>query len=177
MRKDNTSYEIAICALMAALAIVFMLLSSLIPVLTYVSPMLASLTLIPVLYESGKKYAWMTWGVTTALALMLCADREAALFSLFLGYYPIIKPGLDRIKTKPHRVMTKLVVFTTAISFMVLTLTFAVGLNDLKEDLWLNIAFYTMMIAVLFLFDRTYSSMTVLYEKRLRRLLVRHEYR
>ena len=77
MRKDNTSYEIAICALMAALAIVFMLLSSLIPVLTYVSPMLASLTLIPVLYEFGKKYAWMTWGVTTALALMLCADREA----------------------------------------------------------------------------------------------------
>ena len=97
MRYRNTAYRTSFCALMAALGAAFMLTGNLIPVLTYVSPMLAGMTLIPVLYEFGKKSAWMTWAVTAALAMMLCADREEAFFYLFTGFYPIIKPDLDRI--------------------------------------------------------------------------------
>ena len=75
MNRKSSSYRLAFCALLAALGTAFMLSGNLIPVLTYVSPMFASLTLIPVLREFGKKYAWMTWAVTAALAMMLCADR------------------------------------------------------------------------------------------------------
>ena len=173
MNKKSPAYRLAFCALLAALGTAFMLSSNLIPVLTYVSPMFASLTLIPVLREFGKKYAWMTWAVTAALALMLCADREAAFFYLFIGYYPIIKPDLDRIRSRPARILVKLAVFTAAIALMVLSLLFVVGLNDIREALSWNIAFYTMMIAVMFLFDRTFASMTILYEKRLRPVLMR----
>ena len=173
MNRKSSSYRLAFCALLAALGTAFMLSGNLIPVLTYVSPMFASLTLIPVLREFGKKYAWMTWAVTAALALMLCADREAAFFYLFIGYYPIIKPDLDRIRSGPARILVKLAVFTAAIALMVLSLLFVVGMNDIREALTWNIAFYTMMIAVMFLFDRTFASMTILYEKRLRPVLMR----
>ena len=173
MRRKNSAYRISLCALMAALGTALMLCSNLIPILTYVSPLLASLTLIPVLYEFGKKYAWMTWAVTAGLALMLCADREAAFFYLFIGYYPIIKPDLDRIKTKSLRAAAKLAVFAAAISMMVLVLTFVVGVTDIRAEIWLNVIFYVMMIGVMFLFDRTYGAMAILYEKRLRRLLMR----
>lgn len=167
------AYRLSFCALMAALGTAFLLAGNLIPVLTYVSPLLASLTLIPVLYEFGKKYAWMTWAVTAALALILCADREEALFYLFIGYYPIIKPDLDRIRPKAGRVLAKLAVFAAAITVMALCLTFVIGVSDLREEFWLNAVFYVLMIGVLFLFDRSYASMTALYERRLRRLLVR----
>ena len=82
MRQKNhaMAFRLSLSSLMAALGTVLMLSSNLIPVLTYVAPMLASLTLIPILSEFGKKYAWMTWGVTALLALLLCADREAAFF-------------------------------------------------------------------------------------------------
>ena len=80
MRQKNhaMAFRLSLSSLMAALGTVLMLSSNLIPVLTYVAPMLTSLTLIPILSEFGKKYAWMTWGVTALLALLLCADREAA---------------------------------------------------------------------------------------------------
>lgn len=171
--SSNSAYRLSFCALMAALGTAIMLCSNLIPILTYASPLFASLTLIPVLYEFGKKYAWMTWAVTTALALILCADREAALFYLFLGYYPIIRPDLDRIRPKAARVLAKLGVFAAGIGLMVLSLTFVVGVQDFKEEMWLNIAFYVMMVGIMFLFDRTYAAMTIVYEKRFRRLVVR----
>ena len=99
-KNHATAFRLSLSALMAALGTVLMLSSNLIPVLTYVAPMLASLTLIPILSEFGKKYAWMTWAVTALLALLLCADREAAFFYLFIGWYPILKPALDRISSR-----------------------------------------------------------------------------
>ena len=173
MSGKTHAYRISFCALMSALGTAFMLASNVIPILTYVSPLMVSLTLIPVLYEFGKKYAWMTWAVTTALALILCADREAALFCLFVGYYPIVRPDLERIRSRPARVLAKLAFFAAAITLMVLSLTFVIGINDIKEQLWLNLAFYVLMVGVMFLFDRTYGAMAILYEKRLRRLLTR----
>ena len=114
MRQKNhaMAFRLSLSSLMAALGTVLMLSSNLIPVLTYVAPMLASLTLIPILTEFGKKYAWMTWGVTALLALLLCADREAAFFYLFIGWYPILKPILDRISSRTMRILTKLLLFT-----------------------------------------------------------------
>ena len=61
-KNHAMAFRLSLSALMAALGTVLMLSSNLIPVLTYVAPMLASLTLIPILTEFGKKYAWMTWG-------------------------------------------------------------------------------------------------------------------
>ncbi len=163
MRYRNTAYRTSFCALMAALGAAFMLTGNLIPVLTYVSPMLAGMTLIPVLYEFGKKSAWMTWAVTAALAMMLCADREEAFFYLFTGFYPIIKPDLDRIRSKSLRFLAKLAVFTVSIACMVLILLFVVGMTDIREELWLSLLFYAMMIGLMFLYDRTCAVMTLVY--------------
>ena len=123
-KNHAMAFRLSLSALMAALGTVLMLSSNLIPVLTYVAPMLASLTLIPILTEFGKKYAWMTWGVTAGLALLLCADREAAFFYLFIGWYPILKPKLDRIPSRPVRILSKLALFTAV---------FAVFTADLRD--------------------------------------------
>ena len=174
-RQQNhaMAFRLSLSALMAALGAVLMLSSNLIPVLTYVAPMLASMTLIPILSEFGKKYAWMTWAVTALLALLLCADREAAFFYLFIGWYPILKPALDRLPSRPLRVLAKLALFTLVFVLLFVLLTFVMGLEDMKSEMLLSIAVYAMLVVTMLLFDRVYERMTLLYERRLRDRLIR----
>ena len=175
MKQNNTSpaFRIALCALMAALGTVLMLSSNLIPILTYVAPMLASLVLIPVLYEFGPRYAWMTWAVTAALALLLCADREAAFFFLFVGYYPILKPRIDRLRSKTLRVLVKLFLFAAVFILLFVILAFVMGLEDIRGEMLLSLAVYAVLTVTMMIFDRVCGTMTILYERRLRERLFR----
>ena len=172
-KNHAMAFRLALSAMMAALGTVLMLSSNLIPVLTYVAPMLASLTLIPVLTEFGKKYAWMTWGVTALLALLLCADREAAFFYLFIGWYPILKPTLDHISSGAIRILSKFLLFTLVFVLLFVLLTFVMGLEDMKSEMLLSIAVYAMLVATMLLYDRMYERMALLYERRLRDRLIR----
>ena len=172
-QKDSPAYRLSLSALMAALGAVLMLCGNLIPILTYVSPMLASLTLLPVLREFGKKYAWMTWGVTALLALLLCTDRESAFFYLFIGWYPILKPSLDRIRSGPVRILVKLLLFTAVFLLLFTLLTFVLGLEDMKSEMLLSLAVYAMLVLTMLMFDRVYGRAALIYEKRLRDRLLR----
>lgn len=85
---------------MAALAVVIMSMGTLIPVATYVCPMLCALVLQLVLKICGKRIAWAWYGAVSLLSLLMAPDKEAAAIFLALGFYPIVKPGLDRRKGK-----------------------------------------------------------------------------
>ena len=171
-KNHAMAFRLSLSALMAALGTVLMLSSNLIPVLTYVAPMLASLTLIPILTEFGKKYAWMTWGVTAGLALLLCADREAAFFYLFIGWYPILKPTLDRIPGKAFRFLVKLAAFTLDFLLLFLLLSFVLGLEDFRSEMLLSAAVYGMLVFSMLLFDKIYERAVILYAVRLRQKLL-----
>ena len=83
---------------MAALAVVIMCLGGLIPIATYVCPVICTLLLSVVLKRCGKRDAWAWYGAVSVLCLLMAPDKEAAAVFLFLGYYPIVKPVLDRKK-------------------------------------------------------------------------------
>ena len=90
----------ALGGLLAALAVVIMSMGTLIPVATYVCPMLCTLVLQLVLKICGKRIAWAWYGAVSLLSLLMAPDKEAAAIFLALGFYPIVKPGLDRRKGK-----------------------------------------------------------------------------
>lgn len=90
----------ALGGVMAALAVVIMCMGGLIPVATYVCPMLCALLLQVVLKLCGGRVAWAWYGAVSILSLLMGPDKEAAAVFLFLGYYPIVKPKLDRMKGK-----------------------------------------------------------------------------
>jgi hypothetical protein len=158
---------------MAALGAVLMLCGNLIPILTYAAPMLSSLTLLPILREFGKKYAWMTWGVTALLALLLCTDRESAFFYLFVGWYPIVKPSLDRIRARPVRILVKLVLFTAVFLLLFALLTFVMGLEDMRSEILLSLVVYALLVLSMLLFERVYDRAALIYDRRLRDKLLR----
>ena len=82
----------------AALAIVIMCLGGLIPIATFVCPMICMLILHLIRKLCGNRIAWAWYGVVAILSVLLGPDKEAAAVFVFLGYYPIIKPKIDRFK-------------------------------------------------------------------------------
>ena len=90
--------QIALGGVMAALAVTIMSLGGLIPVATYVCPMLCAMLQFFVLLFCGKRIAWAWYGAVALLCLLLAPDKEAAAVFAFLGYYPIVKPMLDKRK-------------------------------------------------------------------------------
>jgi hypothetical protein len=97
MHKTNAK-QIAMGGVFAALAIVIMCLGGLIPIATFVCPMICMLILHLIRKLCGNRIAWAWYGVVAILSVLLGPDKEAAAVFAFLGYYPIIKPKIDRIK-------------------------------------------------------------------------------
>lgn len=97
MRK---SYPVALGGVLAALAVVIMTLGGMIPVATYVCPVLCSVLLFFVIRFCGNRIGWAWFIAVTILSLLLSPDKEAAAVFTALGYYPIIKPKMDKSRLK-----------------------------------------------------------------------------
>ena len=173
-KKENSpAYVIAFCSLMAALGAALMTMGGMIPVMTYCSPLLAGVLLIPVMREHGSKWAWLVWIVTAALSLILSVDKEAALFYLFLGYYPILKRLLDRVKPAVLALLLKLVFFALALGLMYGLIYYVfrldIGMEELEElGRYAGAAFFLMLVLVMLIYDKTLANLALLYEYRLR---------
>lgn len=98
MRKS--AYSMALGGVLAALAVVIMSMGTLIPGATYVCPLLCMLLLRQVHRVCGSRLAWAWYAAVAILSALMAPDKEAAAVFVFLGYYPIIKPWLDRRRLK-----------------------------------------------------------------------------
>ncbi len=94
------SYDIALGGILAALAVVIMALGTMIPVATFVCPMLCMVLLRVVCKKCGSRIGWAWFGAVSVLSLLLSPDKEAAAVFAALGCYPIIKPKMDSLPIK-----------------------------------------------------------------------------
>ena len=121
----------ALGGVMAALALVVMCLGGMIPLATYVCPMFCAVLLMVVLKLTNSRVAWAWYGAVSILSMLLGPDKEAAAVFVFLGYYPILKPWLDKRKLA---ILWKLVLFNAAIFAMYSVLIYIFGLADLAAE-------------------------------------------
>ena len=161
-------YTILLSAVLAA-----MLLGGVIPLATFCCPALAGLVLVPVLAESGKKWALCAYAAIAALSLMLSPDKESALLFAFLGYYPVLKVRLDGMKHRPLRLLAKLAVFNLAAGAALLAVAYLLGMDAvLAEYRELGriggIAFAVLANVTMLLYDRLLPIAQMVYLKKLR---------
>ena len=133
----------ALGGMLAALAVVMMSLGTIIPVATYVCPMLCALLLQGVLKTCGSRIAWAWYGAVALLSVLLAPDKEAAGVFVFLGYYPIVKPELDRKKGKW---LWKGLLFNGSVCLLYFLLLRLLGLKQLTQE-WSDMS--VGMLAVL----------------------------
>lgn len=115
----------------AALAIVIMNLGSLIPMATYICPVLCMMILSFVTKMCGNRVGWAWYGAVAVLSCLMAPDKEAAAVFLFLGFYPIVKPKFDRL---PFAIVFKLVFFNVLILVMYALLLRFIGMEQLAEE-------------------------------------------
>jgi hypothetical protein len=151
----KSASTIALGGVMAALAVVIMCLGGIIPIATYVCPMLCAIILSFVLAITGKRIAWAWYVAVSILSLLLGPDKEAAAVFVFLGYYPIIKPWLDRRKVP---VLWKLAVFNGAILILYSLLIYLFRMDQVIQEfreLGMVLTLVTLLMGngVLFMLD------------------------
>lgn len=129
--KRGEAQKIALGGVLAALAVVIMSLGGLIPVATFVCPMLCMLLLSVVFRLCGRRIGWAWYGAVSVLSLLLGPDKEAAAVFLFLGFYPLVKPKLDGMKLG---LLLKLLLFNGAIGVMYWLLLHLLALEQLVQE-------------------------------------------
>ncbi len=94
----NKTKNTAVCGLMTALSVVFMMLTTLIPVFMYVIPIVTGLLVLFTADVANKKWGTGVYFSTAFLSLLLITDKEAALtYTLFFGYYPLIRDVIEKM--------------------------------------------------------------------------------
>lgn len=131
MARSNSAANIALGGVLASLAVTLSCLGGLIPASTFVCPMISMLILCIVLKRCGGRIAWAWYGAVAILGILLSPDKEAAAVFVFLGYYPIVKPKLDKL---PLRWLWKLLLFNVAILLMYWLLMHIFGMAQLLQE-------------------------------------------
>jgi len=162
--KNKIAKVTALGGMMAALAVVIMALGGMIPLATFVCPMLCILILQFVLKTCGSRIAWAWYGAVALLGLLMGPDKEAAAVFVFLGYYPILKPKMDAV---PLGWMLKAAFFNAAILLMYWLMIHLFGMAQLAREF--EEAGMIMMIITLILGNVTFFMLDVLLGKRVRR--------
>lgn len=154
--KRTPASSIALGGILAALAVVIMSMGTLIPVATYVCPMLCALLLKLVQNACGRRIAWAWYGAVAILSLLMAPDKEAAAVFVFIGYYPVVKPFLDK-KKLPW--LWKGLLFNAAILSMYWLLMHLMGMDAIAAEFEeLGIAMTAVLLVLgnvtFFLLDR-----------------------
>ena len=125
--------RMAMCGLLSALALVFMILFSVIGVGAYAGPFVASLVLIPIVDEYDVRTALISYAAIAALGLLIMPDRELAVVFLCYGWYPIAETFINCIDSKPLQLLVKLIVYALMLGAVYAILSFVMGINEIDS--------------------------------------------
>ena len=111
--------------MMAALSVVLMVLGAILELGMYACPLFAGLCFIPIGQKYGRKYHITLYVASSILCFLMVPNMEENLmFAGLFGWYPIVRPVLQKLP-KVIRWICKLVIFNVvviAIEWLVMTI-------------------------------------------------------
>ena len=174
--------RMAVCALFCALGVVLLYLGALTEVLDLAVAMLVSMLMIPIMFEYGGIYPYLVWTVTGILGLVLYPSSWATqIYAGFLGYYPLVKHQIERVRVKPLAWFLKFATFNTALAiYMVLIFLILGKTGDFFDAMWAYLGDFGdlptsnwWLLAVLLLFE----VMFVMYDVMLSKVVLLYWYK
>ena len=129
--RSNHSKSVALGGVLAAVAVVSMCLGGLIPIATYICPMICIMTQFLVLHFCGRRLSWAWFVVVAFLSLLLGPDKEAAMVFCAVGYYPIIKQSIEKYRIS---VVLKFVFFNSSVLCCYGLMIYLLGMQEIIEE-------------------------------------------
>ena len=153
----------------AALCTTILYLGSFIEVLDMSMAVLASLLTMIMVVEYGKGAPWSVFGVTAILSLLLLPNKfPALLYTLFFGYYPIIKEKIEKLHLRFVGWVIKIGVFAIATALLLLLTKLFTSELDVPGGTIITIMFIVLSAITLVLYDIVLTRIISFYIIRLR---------
>ncbi len=90
--------RMATCAMLTALSVVLMMLGGILELGMYACPLFVSLSFVPIGEKYGRKYHFSLYAATALLCFLLVPNwEENLMFAGFFGWYPMIRPVLQKL--------------------------------------------------------------------------------
>ena len=170
MKKNHrTSWAMAYCGIVAALCVALMLLGAVIPIAMFIAPAVAGFLIATVCVECGLQMALTAYAAVSLLALLFVPDKEVALiFTVLLGYYPLVKPKFERIRPALLRGVCKLLLFNGAVLAMYGLIYLLVPMGSISQELRTTAMAATLVTLAMgnvafLLYDRALHNMLMMY--------------
>ena len=173
----KTSDRVALGGIVAALCIVIMFLTGVVPALYIVSPMAAGLLMVILVEEVSVSWAWLTYLAVSLLSLIVTFDKDAALmFILFFGYYPILRRNVEKIRVRALKFLCKYRLFNVFLVIDWFLTVYLLGLPTFEDT---GPVMYAVLITafniIFYFYDRILSRMDWIYHQFfVRKVLGRH---
>ena len=127
-------------------------------------PAIAGVIGVIIVIEIGVKWAFAAYFVSAALTFILGINEAGILFALLFGYYPIIKPLIEKIRVRVIEYIVKFALFNAAMiaSYAILIAVFSLAALGFDKMLF---AWITLAIGNIFfiLYDICISRIAALY--------------
>ena len=134
-KRSSESRKIALSGVFGSLAAVLMLMGGILPLATYVAPALAGILIVPVAIEFGIKTGYVLYAAIGLLSLFVVPDKEMSLiFVFFLGFYPLLKASIERMRSRAAQWAVKLAVFNACIVGMYGIILFLFPIGAVVEE-------------------------------------------
>ncbi len=169
------SRQMALCGLLTALAVVLMILAGSIGIGTFAGPVLAMAVLLPLLEEYGNNTAGIAYVATAILGCLMVPELELALVYAAFGWYPLLRPRLERIKPLAMRILVKALLCGAVICLLYGILLRVLGMTaDLMQAAPLfNLLLLMLGICTFLVMDLALGRLTFLWNNKLRKRFFR----
>lgn len=117
--QRGKSRKLALCGMFAAVSLVCMLMGSVLPFSTFLAPAISGILILPVVLEFGSGAGLLLYAATALLSFFMAPDKEMSLIFIFLlGWYPIAKLKLDKLRSKIIQWCAKFTLFNISVLTM-----------------------------------------------------------
>ncbi len=157
--------------MLTALGVIFLGIGSLLEILDISMAAVASFCIIITVVEYGKGTPWMVYAATSLLSFLLIpAKLPAIFFTLFFGFYPILK-GMLETKPKVLCWILKEIVFNLSLAAIMLIYGFLFfqGVSFAIPIHWVIIAAVVLCEIVFVIYDIALTRIINFYVIRLRK--------
>ena len=162
--------KVALGGMVAALCIVLMMLTGLLPMAEFALPALAGVLLIMLVVEISPKWAFLVYLSVAFLSLLLAPSKDSAVFfTAFLGWYPIAKSKLENIKKPVLEWVWKVLIFNISIGAGLAAAVYMFRLSDyveiLQDSVWMLVLGWLFLNAVFVIYDIALTRLITAYIK------------
>lgn len=133
---QSFSYRIALGGIIASLCMLCMFLTGVIPMFYLLLPMAASGLIYTMALETSTYWGFLTYVAVGVLSIFITPNKDAALvFLLFFGYYPLLRPKMDKSRLRFFSFLLRLALFNAAVLVFFWGSVYLLGADELLESL------------------------------------------